>query len=111
MSTCEFCGQVLIDGKMCDCPRAVAERKKEQIIGEAQTIVEETFAAGSEPLPSESIEMLKDVCALIANGYIRKVSVLLKGGIKANIKTAAKAKIEVERIDTTKFKAETETEL
>lgn len=87
------------------------KKKKEQIIGEAQTIVEETFAAGSEPLPSESIEMLKDVCALIANGYIRKVSVLLKGGIKANIKTAAKAKIEVERIDTTKFKAETETEL
>lgn len=86
-------------------------KKKTKIIGEAQTIVEETFAAGSEPLPSESIEMLKDVCALIANGYIRKVSVLLKGGIKANIKTAAKAKIEVERIDTTKFKAETETEL
>lgn len=86
-------------------------KKKEQIIGEAQTIVEETFAAGPEPLPSESIEMLKEVCALIANGYIRKVSVLLKGGIKANIKTAAKAKIEVERIDTTKFKAETETEL
>lgn len=28
MTTCEFCGQVLIDGKMCDCPRAVAERKK-----------------------------------------------------------------------------------
>lgn len=99
MPTCEFCGQVLIDGKMCDCPRAVAERKKEQIIGEAQTIVEETFAAGPEPLPSESIEMLKEVCALIASG------------IKANIKTAAKAKIEVERIDTTKFKAETETEL
>ena len=87
------------------------KKKKEQIIGEAQTIVEETFAAGPEPLPSESIEMLKEVCALIANGYIRKVSVLLKGGIKANIKTAAKAKIEVERIDTTKFKAETETEL
>ena len=36
---------------------------------------------------------------------------MVTGGIKANIKTAAKAKIEVERIDTTKFKAETETEL
>lgn len=33
---------------------------------------------------------------------------LIKGG---HNKTAAKAKIEVERIDTTKFKAETETEL
>lgn len=97
--------------KCAIAPEQSLKEKKEQIIGEAQTIVEETFAAGPEPLPSESIEMLKEVCALIANGYIRKVSVLLKGGIKANIKTAAKAKIEVERIDTTKFKAETETEL
>lgn len=28
MTTCEFCGQVILDGKECTCDGAVAERKK-----------------------------------------------------------------------------------
>ena len=28
MSVCQYCGQVLIDNKECECPRAVAERKR-----------------------------------------------------------------------------------
>lgn len=111
MSVCQYCGQVLIDNKECECPRAVAERKKEQIITEAKALVNQIFAAGSEPVPEESVEIMKDICELIANGYLRKVSIVLPGGIKANIKTAAKAKIEVEKINTTKIKSETETEL
>lgn len=97
--------------KNASVPEQLPKEKKEQIITEAKALVNQIFAAGSEPVPVESVEIMKDICELIANGYLRKVSIVLPGGIKANIKTAAKAKIEVEKINTTKIKSETETEL
>lgn len=32
MATCEYCGQVILDGRECTCEGAVAERKKQKKI-------------------------------------------------------------------------------
>lgn len=39
MTTCEYCGQVILDGRECTCDGAVAERKKQKKINEATRII------------------------------------------------------------------------
>lgn len=108
MSTCKHCGQTLIDGKLCDCPDAVAERKKRSRISEAQDIIKDMFKDDGESLiPVGTVDLLMNSCPLIADGDVKKVTVQISDGIKAAVKYGAGGKIEVERTDTSKIKDKT----
>lgn len=109
MTTCEFCGQVILDGKECTCDGAVDERKKQKKINEATRIIYETFADDGESyIPAKTIDILISVLPLIADEDFKKVTIQLDGGIKASVKLNSNGKIEIERIDTLKVKNETQ---
>lgn len=108
MTTCEFCGQVILDGRECNCSMAVADRKKRKKIEEAEQLLYETFADDGESyIPTDTVEILKSCLPRIAAEDFKKVTIQLDGGIKASVKLNSNGKIEVERIDTLKVKNET----
>lgn len=110
MTTCEYCGQILLDNKECTCDGAVAARKQQRQIKEAQQLCRETFADDGESyIPDGTVQVLQSVIPMIADGRFKKVAIQIPGGIKATVKLGFCGKIEVERTDTLKIKAETQT--
>lgn len=55
--------------------------------------------------------MLKDAIEIIADGVVKKIALQLNAGMKFTIKMGTKQKIEIEQSQTTKMKAETQTEI
>lgn len=109
MTTCEFCGQAVLDGEECHCAGAVEQRKVQKKINEATRIIYETFADNGESyIPAKTIDILISVLPLIADEDFKKVTIQLDGGIKACVKLNSNGKIEVERTDTLKVKSETQ---
>ena len=109
MTTCKFCGQVILDGKECTCDGAVAERKKQNKIRQASALLKETFADDGESyIPAGTVDVLISVLPMIADEDFKKVTIQLDGGIKASVKLNSNGKIEIERTDTLKVKNETQ---
>lgn len=76
MTTCEFCGQALLDGRECDCSMAVADRKKRKKIEEAEQLLYETFADDGESyIPARTVDILISVLPLIVDEDFKKVTI------------------------------------
>ncbi len=108
MKTCEFCGQVVMDD-YCDCPEAEKERRIIAMKKEAKDIVDDIGQDAS--IDVDVIEVLKDAIEIIADGVVKKIALQLNAGMKFTIKMGTKQKIEIEQSQTTKMKAETQTEI
>lgn len=75
---CEFCGQVVLDGKACSCYEATKERKIKDKIIEANNSVDELFMAcepGEYEIPVQIIDLLKKANELVANKLIKSIKV------------------------------------
>lgn len=65
---CEFCGQVVLDGKACSCYEATKERKVKNKIVEANNSVDELFRAcdtGEYEIPIQIIDRSKKQTSLL----------------------------------------------
>ncbi len=107
---CEFCGQVLLDGNDCKCPGATEEREIKQRINNAKTAIDNVFvnyvmSDSVAPPSEEAVCYMKRCVELIARGFINKSSIILPGGVKANI-TMKNGAIKVERVETIKDSVE-----
>lgn len=107
---CEFCGQVLLDGRKCNCPEAKKAEEIERQILNAKAAINEIFV---EPFfdediipPSEqAIAFMKKSVEMIAYDNISKINIVLPGGVKAMISKKNKS-IKVERTETIKSSQE-----
>ena len=117
MNYCKFCGQVLLDDNDCKCPGATAEREIKQKINNAKKAIDRLFTnycigetpngekLALAPPSEEAVCYMKRCVELIARGFINKSSIILPGGVKANITTKNGA-IKVERVETIKDSVE-----
>lgn len=102
---CEFCGQVVLDGKACSCYEATKERKIKDKIIEANNSVDELFMAcepGEYEIPVQIIDLLKKANKLVAiklniNGLLStSIATDTKGAIKVNRKKVYSDTIQVD---------------
>lgn len=100
---CEFCGQAILDGGECRCPRAVEKRDIERKIRNAKLAIKDMFCNtyGGEvvPPPDEAVELMNNCVELLAYEQIEKVTIFLPGNVKANL-SLSKSSVKVERIET-----------
>lgn len=97
---CEFCGQVVLDGKACSCYEAKKQRKIKNKIIEANNSVDELFRAcepGEYEIPVQIIDLLKKANELIANGLIKSIKLNINGLLSISIATDTKGAIKVNR--------------
>ena len=106
---CKFCGQVLLDGRDCNCPAAKEERELERKIANAKKAVNEIFLSADEestvPPSQETIQLMRKCVEFVAYDHIAKVSIVLPGAVKATISKKGSA-IKVERAETIKSSKE-----
>lgn len=117
---CRFCGQVVqIPEEMtipqaeeyatmnCDCPVAMDYRTKKVRREKAMKNVEKLFGSEAEPedkCPEEIVDLLREGVEQVYSGYLAKITLNMRGGLKACISQNAKGEINVERIETKKKK-------
>lgn len=97
---CEFCGQVVLDGKACSCYEATKERKVKNKIVEANNSVDELFRAcdtGEYEIPVQIIDLLKKANELIANELIKSIKLNINSLLSTSIATDTKGTIKVNR--------------
>lgn len=97
---CEFCGQVVLDGKACSCYEATKQRKIKNKIIEANNSVDELFRAcdtGEYEIPIQIIDLLKKANELVANELIKSINIKINGLLSASIATDTKGAIKVNR--------------
>lgn len=107
---CTFCGQVMLDGRDCNCPAAKEQRELERKIANAKKAVNEIFLNtdfGDSVIPpsEETLGLMKHCVELIANDHIDKISIVLPGAVKATISKKGST-IKVERAETIKSSKE-----
>lgn len=65
-NVCEFCGQVLLDGRECSCSDAKEKRETERQIANAKKVIKDVFvnSFGSETVvpPSDEALELMEIC-------------------------------------------------
>lgn len=119
---CRFCGQMVqieAEGKLteaqaeeqatmsCTCEQAVEYQKEKQRKEKAMQNAAALFgeAAAPEKRCGEGIvKILKEAVEEIYTGGLAKVTLNLRGGVKASISQNAKGEINVERTETKKQK-------
>lgn len=119
---CRFCGQMVqldTEEKLtqpqaeeqatmtCTCPEAVEYQKEKQRKEKAMKNVSVLFGedAAPEKRAGEGIvNILRAVVEEIYTGGLAKVTLNLRGGVKASISQNSKGEINVERIETKKQK-------
>lgn len=109
-NVCEFCGQVLLDGRECNCPGAQEKREIERQINNAKRAIKRVFVdslVGDSVAPTseEAMNLMELVVVALAYEFIEKASIVLPGGIKANLSKKSSA-IKVERVETIKSSME-----
>lgn len=106
---CEFCGQVLLDGRDCDCYAATKKRETEKKIEDAKQNIQDIFVntVSDEVVPpgDEALDLLGKCVEAVAYEHITKASIVLPGGVKANLSKKNTA-IKVERVETIKSSKE-----
>ena len=121
-AACRFCGQIpQLDGDceltkpqaeekatmMCQCPEAVEYQKEKQRKEKALKNVSTLFGedAAPEKRIGEGIEsILRAAVEEIYSGGLAKVTLNLRGGVKASISQNSKGEINVERAEIKKQK-------
>lgn len=122
IAACRFCGQMIQLGDdcgltqpqaeeratmLCMCPQAVDYQKEKQRREKALKNVSVLFGedAAPEKRADEGIvNILKAAVEEIYSGGLAKVTLNLRGGIKASISQNSKGEINVERTETRKQK-------
>lgn len=119
---CMFCGQMVqfmaddllpeteaqeLATMHCSCPEAVDHRKekkrKENALKNVSKLFGEDAGAGKR-VDDEIVEILMAAVEEIYTGGLAKVTLNLRGGVKASVSQNAKGEINVERIETKKQK-------
>lgn len=75
---CEYCGQVLMPGKECNCPDAEHERAKQQQAEDAKSSIADIF--DSADLQDAVYGIMEISVDLILNYHLNKLSLALPGG-------------------------------
>jgi hypothetical protein len=118
---CRFCGQMVQINEdnltqpqaeekatmQCNCPEAVEYQKEKQRKEKAIKNVSALFGedAAAEKRAGEGInEILKSAVEEIYTGGLAKVTLNIRGGVKASISQNSKGEINVERTETKKQK-------
>lgn len=119
---CRFCGQTIqIDGNceltqpqaeekatmMCQCPEAVEYQKEKQRKEKALKNVSVLFGEDAAPekrIGEGIVNILRAAVEEIYSGGLAKVTLNLRGGVKASISQNSKGEINVERTETKKQK-------
>lgn len=121
-AACRFCGQMIqIDSDceltqpqaeekatmMCQCPEAVEYQKEKQRKEKALKNVSVLFGEDAAPekrIGEGIVNILRAAVEEIYSGGLAKVTLNLRGGVKASISQNSKGEINVERIETKKQK-------
>lgn len=119
---CRFCGQMVQfegDGDLtdpqkqetatmtCTCPEAVEYQKEKQRKEKALKNVSVLFGEDAAPekrIGEGIVNILRAAVEEIYSGGLAKVTLNLRGGVKASISQNSKGEINVERIETKKQK-------
>lgn len=119
---CRFCGQMVqieADGKLtqpqaeekatmtCQCPEAVEYQKEKQRKEKALKNVSVLFGEDAAPekrISEGIVSILRAAVEEIYSGGLAKVTLNLRGGVKASISQNSKGEINVERTETKKQK-------
>lgn len=119
---CRFCGQMVqieADGELtkpqaeematmtCTCDRAVEYQKEKQRKEKALKNVSVLFGADAPPekrMGEGIVNLLRAAVEEIYSGGLAKVTLNLRGGVKASISQNSKGEINVERTETKKQK-------
>lgn len=119
---CRFCGQLVqLDGDCeltpeqaeekavmnCKCAEAVEYQKKKLRKEKALKNISTLFGENAEPekrIRENLIDILRVAVERIHDGEMEKISLNLRGGIKASVSQNAKGEINVERTETKKQK-------
>lgn len=119
---CRFCGQMVqldTEEKLtqpqaeekatmsCTCPEAVKYQKKKQRKEKAMKNVSVLFGEDAAPekrAGEDIVDILRAAVEEIYTGGLAKVTLNLRGGVKASISQNSKGEINVERIETKKQK-------
>lgn len=119
---CRFCGQMVqieADGKLtqpqaeekatmsCTCPEAVEYQKEKQRKEKALKNVSVLFGEDAAPekrIGEGIVNILRAAVEEIYSGGLAKVTLNLRGGVKASISQNSKGEINVERTETKKQK-------
>lgn len=119
---CMFCGQMVqfmakdllgeeeaqeLATMHCSCPEAVDHRKEKKRKENALKNVSKLFGEDAEAgkrVSNSIVEILEAAVEEIYTGGLAKVTLNLRGGVKASISQNAKGEINVERIETRKQK-------
>ena len=119
---CNFCGQMItidadehmteaqekeIATMCCNCDEAVEYKKEKKRKEKALENVEALFGKGApegERCNGEIVGLLKMGIELIHTGEVARMTVNLRGGIKATVSQNGKGEINVERTETKKKK-------
>lgn len=119
---CMFCGQMVqfmakdllgeeeaqeLATMHCSCPEAVDHRKEKKRKENALKNVSKLFGEDAEAgkrVSNSIVEILEAAVEEIYTGGLAKVTLNLRGGVKASISQNAKGEINVERIETKKQK-------
>jgi len=99
---CEFCGQAVLEGSLCNCDQARKEQETLRIIREAHANIDDLFgageAAGEFNGDAGAVLLLKDAVELIANNKIKSVTVRITGAVSATVSTDSKGNIKTSRV-------------
>ena len=97
-TTCEFCGQVLMDNQKCDCADAEIQRAKERAIDNATDHIKHTCKEWSD----DWLEILFQGVEEIVMNDMKKITIEDNYGIKMTLASANKSFIKINRTDTSK---------
>lgn len=119
---CRFCGQMIqLDEEqeytkpqaeeaatmLCTCTAAQEYQKEKMRKDKAMKNVEKLFGQDAEPdkrIAEGIVEILREAVEEIYTGGLAKVTLNMRGGVKASISQNAKGEINVERTETRKQK-------
>lgn len=119
---CRFCGQLVqLNGDCeltpeqaeekavmnCKCAEAVEYQKKKLRKEKALKNISVLFEEDAEPekrIRENLIDILRAAVEQIHDGVVEKISLNLRGGVKASVSQNAKGEINVERTETKKQK-------
>ena len=106
---CQFCGQVLLPGKECDCPQAMREQKIKDQVRRAKEEIDSIFARELQIEGScQVIGILKELVEQVAKAECKTVRLVLPCGVCASLSLSVKGAIKIARTVTTKNGKEVE---